>query len=355
MKAYTAIGVMSGSSLDGLDLCLCSFTHISGQWAFKILRAETIPYTSAWKLRLSEAQNLSAHEYARLDFEFGRFIGSQVKRFRKGYPGTIDLIASHGHTIFHQPASGFTSQIGNGAAVAATARIQTVSDFRSMDIVVGGQGAPLVPMGDEYLFPGYSFCVNLGGFSNISYLFKKKRVAFDICPVNTVLNDQAGKLGHEYDKGGMLGRSGKEIKPLLQRLNTLPYYSQKPPKSLGREWISTYIQPLLQEFQGDPQNIMNTMYQHISDQISNVLNQVGKTRKKVLITGGGAHNTFLIELLAGKTRHELVLPSPEIINYKEALIFAFLGVLRLRLQANCLSSVTGAGYDSSCGALYHIL
>jgi anhydro-N-acetylmuramic acid kinase len=355
MKTYTAIGVMSGSSLDGLDLCLCSFTHTSGQWLFKIIRAETIPYTPAWKLRLSDAQNISAHEYARLDFEFGRFIGSQVKRFCKAYPGSIDLIASHGHTIFHQPASGFTSQVGNGAAIAATARIQTVSDFRSMDIVVGGQGAPLVPMGDEFLFPGYSFCVNLGGFSNISYVFKKKRVAFDICPVNTVLNDQAGILGQDYDKGGMLGRSGKEIKSLLQKLNALPFYSQKPPKSLGREWISNFIQPLLQEYRGDTHDVLYTFYHHISDQISTVLNQVGKTKRKVLLTGGGAHNTFLVELLANKTRHELVLPPPEIINYKEALIFAFLGILRLRLQANCLSSVTGAGYDSSSGALYHIL
>jgi anhydro-N-acetylmuramic acid kinase len=355
MKVYTAVGVMSGTSLDGLDLCLSTFGNSTTGWNYKIHKAETIPYTSIWKERLAEAQSLPARDYVQLDFEYGKFIGAQVKKFLRNYNGTVNIIASHGHTVFHQPHAGFTSQIGNGASIAATCRISTISDFRSLDLAIGGQGAPLVPLGDELLFSQFPYCLNLGGFSNISFLFKKKRIAFDICPVNTILNDQARLAGMEYDQNGELGQRGQIISSLLENLNSLPYYHKKPPKSLGREWVKEFINPAIAAYANHKEDVMHTLYMHISDQLSRTLNETGKSRKKVLLTGGGAFNTYLINLVQSKTHHELIIPSADLINFKESLIFAFLGVLRFRNQANCLSSVTGACFDTSGGAMHLIL
>jgi anhydro-N-acetylmuramic acid kinase len=259
------------------------------------------------------------------------------------------LIASHGHTIFHQPEKGFTFQLGNGASIAAETGIPTVADFRTGDVALGGQGAPLVPVGDKLLFSDYESCLNLGGFANISFDQHGKRIAFDICPVNFILNDLAQKSGWPYDTGGELGRSGNMNRELLEQLNQLAFYRQSPPKSLGREWMNHYFMPLMAADEIPLNDQLRTAYEHIAIQISNA----SPVHGKMLVTGGGAFNTFLIERLKHHLKCEIVIPHAEIIQFKEALVFAFLGLLRFMGEINCYASVTGARRDSSAGVTYN--
>jgi anhydro-N-acetylmuramic acid kinase len=146
-----SLGIMSGTSLDGVDLALCRFKENKGIWKYDILDAFTIPYTSNWESKLRSAHRLNVQDFLLLHNEYGKYIGNLAKQFLEKKPSP-DIISSHGHTIFHQPDKGFTFQLGNGAAIAATANISTVSDFRSLDVALGGQGAPLVPVGDKLLF-----------------------------------------------------------------------------------------------------------------------------------------------------------------------------------------------------------
>ncbi len=353
MREYTAVGVMSGTSCDGLDLALCHFRLQQAGWKFTIERCRTIPYPEIWIKRLTEAHMLNAYELIRLDHEFGHFIGIQVKQFIKAYPQKIDVVASHGHTVFHQPEKGFTYQIGNGAQIAAASGITTVSDFRSLNVAIGGQGAPLVPIGDEMLFSEYHACLNLGGFSNISYSYRKRRIAFDICPVNFVFNHYAQKVGKTYDENGDMARQGNVHEELLMNLNELDYYKKTPPKSLGREWVETTVLPLIDHYNLSVFDILRTLNEHAAIQITKAFGNRG--RKKILVTGGGALNTFLLERIRKLTHHELCVPENEIINYKEALIFAFMGILRIRHQVNCFSSVCGGRFDCTGGAVYEIV
>ena len=275
--------------------------------------------------------------------EYGTYIGQSVNEFCTKYQFKPQYIASHGHTVFHQPEIGITRQIGNGQEIAASTGINTISDFRSGDVALGGQGAPLVPIGDELLFSGYEFCLNLGGFSNISYREKEVRKAFDICPVNIILNH----LCPPYDKDGTIGSQGSVHSELLNKLNNIEYYHKQPPKSLGREWLENEFMPYL-EGSGIPHHdLVRTVYEHIAIQITNVLHTPNEGQ--VLLSGGGTHNTLLTTLLKEKSSVKIVIPDRLIIDYKEALIFAFLGVLRVRNETNCLSSVTGASRDSSGG------
>ena len=340
---------MSGTSLDGLDIVLCKFVF-NNNWEFEILKSETIEYSAYWKENLSKAQTLSGIDILLLHKEYGRFIGESILTFLKGTNYKIDLIASHGHTVFHQPEKKLTLQIGDGAEISSTTGITTISDFRSLDVALDGQGAPLVPIGDELLFPEYDYCLNIGGFANISFNENNKRLAYDVCPANIILNFLANKLGHTYDKDGILGRSGKINTELLQKLNTLEYYNKNHPKSLGKEWLDSTVIPILAKFEIPLIDQIRTVYEHIAQQISGALPDENKS--KTLITGGGAYNSFLIELIKQKTKSEIVIPDKEIIEYKEALIFAFLGVLRYNNQVNCLSSVTGAQRDSSSGIIH---
>jgi anhydro-N-acetylmuramic acid kinase len=340
---------MSGTSLDGLDLVACRFT--SGQaWKFEILKAATIPYSHKWVSKLSAAAELSALDFVLLHNEFGKFIGKQVADFCLDLPEKPDLVASHGHTIFHQPHNRLSTQIGNGAQIAAYSGLPAACDFRALDVALKGQGAPLVPIGDELLFGEYKFCLNLGGIANISFREEDERRAFDICPVNMALSYFTKKLGYEYDLDGTLGRTGKVREELLSLLNALDFYQQKGPKSLGREWFENDFLPLISSFQLSPEDILRTLYEHISDQLSIAVDQY--TKAQILITGGGAHNVFLIELFSEKTKHKTILPSAQIIDFKEAVIFAFLGVLRWRHEVNCLKSVTGASHDHSGGVIF---
>jgi len=349
MKTYLSIGCMSGTSLDGLDLVACQFTF-DQSWKFEIVKAVTIPYAHKWMNKLSNAAELNALDFALLHNEFGKFIGKQVADFCSDLTDLPDLVSSHGHTIFHQPHKKLTVQIGNGAQITAASGLPTACDFRSLDVALGGQGAPLVPIGDELLFGEYEFCLNLGGIANFSFRENNERKAFDICPANMAFNHFTKELGYEYDLDGNLGRTGVVQEELLSLLNSLDFYQLTGPKSLGREWFEKEFLPLISSFQLEHKDIRRTLYEHISDQITFSVDQYAKG--KILITGGGAHNVFLIELFSEKTKHKTVVPSAQIIDFKEAIIFAFLGVLRLRNEVNCLKSVTGANRNHSGGVIY---
>nr|WP_319266435.1 anhydro-N-acetylmuramic acid kinase [uncultured Draconibacterium sp.] len=342
------IGMMSGTSLDGLDIAAVEFWETNGKWSFKLLESRTVSYTSEWKKRLETAHTLSGNELTKLNTEYGLFLGEQASSFIHKIKFAADLIASHGHTVFHQPENGFTLQIGSGAHLAAKSNCLTICDFRTGDVAFGGQGAPLVPIGDSLLFSEYDYCLNLGGFANISYDENGVRLAFDNCPVNIVLNPLAEKFGLPYDKNGDLGRQGNIDQTLLNKLNALPYYHQQPPKSLGREWIESEFLPILTETKLNTHNKLRTIYEHIAMQITKDLSGNGK----MLVTGGGAFNTFLMERMQALTTTEILLPEPDLINYKEAIVFAFIGILRLKEQNNCLASVTGARKNSCGGVIF---
>lgn len=341
---------MSGTSLDGLDLAACRFELSGGQWHYTILEAETIGYSPAWRDRLAGVENETALGFVRTDIEYGDLLGQLTRDFIDKYKVSPDFIASHGHTVFHQPEKRITCQIGRGSAIAAGSSFPVVCDFRSLDVALGGQGAPLVPIGDRLLFGEFDYCLNLGGFANISSEQDGKRVAFDVSPANIVLNDLARKQGLPYDPDGALAAQGKVIPPLLHRLNQLPYYAQSPPKSLGKEWVIANIHPLLSEEPHTDNDLLATFCEHIAMQVAAVTGK--NSTRKLLITGGGAFNSHLVRRISELAAATVVLPDHNTINFKEALIFAFLGVLRWRGEHNTLSSVTGAACDNTGGAIY---
>lgn len=344
---YLVAGTMSGTSLDGLDLTVVEFTRLESIWEFKFIECTTIDYSQLWRERLTSAHTLTGLELLMLHNEYGIFLGEQINFFLNKHQLKPMLIASHGHTIFHQPERGFTYQLGNGANIAAKTRIPTAADFRTGDVALGGQGAPLVPAGDRLLFANYDACLNLGGFANISLERLGKRIAYDICPVNFVLNNLAQQLGMPFDKDGQTGRSGTIHSCLLDNLNQIPYYRESYPKTLGREWVEEFFNSVLSRYNLPVKDILRTCYEHLALQIAQSLPAQGK----VLITGGGAFNTFLIERIQKHVQCKLVIPDNDLVNYKEAMIFAFLGLLRLLEETNCYASVTGARRDSSTGVI----
>lgn len=396
VSKYSVIGLMSGTSLDGLDIACCQFSLKKGRqgkqpsgclsqlvrqpsgllsepvWKYKILSAKTYPYAKKWKEKLSTIEKKSAVELAKLHSEYGHFLGKKVNDFIGEFrlsPGRGAFISSHGHTIFHQPEKKFTFQLGSGASIAAESGLPVICDFRTSDVALGGQGAPLVPIGDKLLFSDYGYCLNIGGIANVSYEQREvhgskegsRRIAYDICPANIVLNYLAGKLGKEYDKNGDTAKSGKVSEELLKDLNALNYYFLKPPKSLGKEWILKFIFPILAQHRISVEDKMRTMVEHIAIQIANsIRSSVITGNLSLLITGGGYHNKFLMERImvyssaqgSLKSPLDIYCPDKLTIDFKEALIFAFLGVLRLRDEVNCLSSVTGAERDNCGGTVY---
>ena len=341
------MGTMSGTSLDGLDLAICRFTRYRNKWNYKLLKSRTVAYSPDIRKKLENSHFLSGQGIIALDNEFGYFIGRQSKAFIDETGLNVSLICSHGHTVYHQPDKGLTFQAGNGACIAAITGITTVSDFRRTDVALAGQGAPLVPAGDELLFSGYDYCLNLGGFANISFRSGNQRIAFDICPVNFILNLLARRKGKIFDKDGINGASGKIDNSLLRRLNELDFYKADPPKSLGREWIEHVFLPAMDKFDLPVIDKMRTVYEHIAKQIG----LIPEADKTVLITGGGVHNKFLIDLIKRYCRAECIIPDDKTADFKEAIIFAFLGLLRVRNEVNCLASVTGASRDSCCGVI----
>lgn len=352
MTLYNVIGTMSGTSLDGLDIAYCSFEFSENKWTFKINEAITVDFPNNIKENLKTAINMNGLDLMNLNNQLGDFIGQSVIDFiseKSINTNEIDCISSHGHTIFHQPELKLTTQIGNGANISAITKLPVICDFRTTDLALGGQGAPLVPIGDKFLFPEYDYCINLGGISNISFQTDNQRIAFDICPVNIVLNKLSQNLGFDYDKNGEHAEAGIIDTKLLEQLNSLNYYQETHPKSLGIEWIETEVFPIINASTNSIENKLCTFIEHIALQISN--NIKGKD-KSVLLTGGGTFNSFLVERIKVNTDNQIIIPPTQVIDFKEALIFAYLGVLRLRNEVNCLKSVTGASSNNVGGCIY---
>ncbi|NER12123.1 anhydro-N-acetylmuramic acid kinase [Leptobacterium flavescens] len=347
---------MSGTSLDGLDIVYSHIYRQNNKWQFEILQTESIDYDKAFQAKLKSTVEMSAEDLWSFHNEFGNWLGEQVAAFVRHNTLEVDFVSSHGHTVFHQPERGFTCQIGSGQHLANVSGLKVICDFRTNDVALGGQGAPLVPIGDRLFFSGYDFCLNLGGISNISFEKDSERIAYDISPANMLLNYLIKPLGKAYDEGGMTARKGSLNKELLQALNSLLYYQLPYPKSLGYEWFREQLIPLLDNFEDTLENRLHTAVYHICEQISNdIKKEVSSKQARLLVTGGGAKNDFLIELLRNnlKGKCEVIVPETTLIDFKEALVFAFMGVLRECGEVNCLKSVTGASRDSSSGVIYY--
>ncbi len=342
---------MSGTSLDGLDLAHITLTKINDSWQYVIHQTETIPYTTDWEQRLKNGINLNETYLELLNEDYTRLLAERIIDFiQKNKITSLDAVCSHGHTILHQPQKGITLQIGNLPVIADLIQQTVVCDFRVQDVVLGGQGAPLVPIGDRLLFNEYSYCLNLGGFSNISFEEDKQRIAFDISPVNTVLNHYANQLGLAYDDKGYVASKGNCNSALFDQLNAIPFYQQSYPKSLGFEFVKETVFPLIETFSIPIEDKMNTFVEHVAVQIAKALPQ---KKGKMLVTGGGAYNDYLIQRMQYHLPEmQLIIPEAKTLEYKEALIFGLLGVLRLRNEVNVLSSVTGASKDHCSGVVY---
>ena len=350
MRDFKVIGLMSGSSLDGVDIAYVNFSHDNKKWFFQIVEAGNVPYSEYWKEQLSSAFNKDKEELKELDIEYGKYLGTITKKFIKKYEMEPKLIASHGHTIFHRPEEGFTLQIGNGQQIANVTGIMTINDFRTEDVEKGGQGAPLVPIGDRHLFAEYPICLNIGGIANVSYELNNQRIAYDICMANQLLNYLAGKLGYDYDNNGNFAKQGNINQELLNVLNDNNYYRQEAPKSLGREFFENVQHKIVDESDLSVADLLATATEHIAIQIADATRHLDAT--KMLVTGGGAKNRFLIDRISALSKHEIIIPDTLIVDYKEALIFAFLASLKMEGKINVLSSVTGASSDSSSGKIW---
>ncbi|MCS6832879.1 MAG: anhydro-N-acetylmuramic acid kinase, partial [Flammeovirgaceae bacterium] len=338
---YRVIGLMSGTSLDGLDIAYVEFQKERKRWNYEMPYAQTVDYEEEWRIALKKASCLEAQAFQELDIKLGEWMGEQVKEFIAAHCLEVDFVASHGHTVFHQPHRQLTVQIGHGASLAAKVCLPVVSDFRRLDVALGGQGAPLVPLGDELLFADYHCCLNLGGIANLSTNRNGRRIAFDVCPCNIVLNHVAEILGKAYDEDGNLAQRGTLIPTLLDQLNQLDYYQQGFPKSLGREWIDRYVFPTIFPYYDNAADVLHTFTEHIAFQIAkSIRSLLSDSHASVLITGGGAFNQYLVSRIDFYLpEKKIVVPDELTIKYKEALIFALLGVLRWRNEINVFSSV----------------
>jgi len=341
---------MSGTSLDGIDLAECFFSiSESGSWRFKIGKATTISYSETWKQRLQEAIHFSEADLQILNVAYTEFLGSLISEFiSENKIEKLDAVCSHGHTISHQPEKGITLQIGNLPEIAAWTGQKVVCDFRVKDVSLGGQGAPLVPIGDRMLFPEYDYCLNLGGFANCSFEQDGERIAYDICPVNIALNPLANEVGQPYDDKGKLAAGGNLDTALLAKLEALSYYKEKAPKSLGLEWVQKEVFPILSASNSSTADKLHTFTEQAAKELA------GQFRKgsRVLVSGGGAYNSYLLDRVRFYKELNLVVPEAVLLEYKEALVFGLLGVLRLRDEVNSLSSVTGASKDSCGGVVF---
>jgi anhydro-N-acetylmuramic acid kinase len=340
-----------------LDIAFVEFLHQGGSWSFEMIQADCYEYTSEWKQKLQSATSLNALDYQLLHAEYGHYLGREVNRFieENNLHYKVSLVASHGHTTFHVPPK-MTAQLGDGAAIAAETGLPVVSDLRALDVAFGGQGAPIVPIGEKLLLKDYDYYLNLGGIANLSFRKEEEYIAFDVCPANRVLNLLVAKEGKEFDDGGQLAASGSVNEELLQKLNSLPYYSQPYPKSLANDFGTDDVYPMITRAGISTADALRTYVEHITHQIKASIDSSSHTpTTKLLVTGGGAFNTFQIQRLSEELQEwniEVVVPDTKLVQYKEALIMAFIGVLRWRQEYNVLSSVTGAQRDSIGGALW---
>ncbi len=352
-EEFIVLGLMSGTSLDGVDLALCKFSASAGTMHYKLIDAATIPYPYYLKEKLDDALNISPQNLHSLDQELGEFYAEQILFFLKTHNAPPLLIASHGHTVLHQPDKGITMQIGNGDVIAKRTGIIVINDFRIQDVSKGGQGAPLVPVGDRDLFGNFRFCLNLGGIANISFDQDGIRTACDISPCNMALNTIASWIDIDYDRNGDLASRGEVSSALLDRLSALEYYSLPAPKSLGKEWFMRTFLPEIRQAEITIEDLLCTVNEHISDQVAAFINTYHIKGSRVLVTGGGARNKFLVDRIRNKCRSELLIPGEQIIDFKEAIVFAYLGLLRFQEKINVLASVTGAHTDTSAGIINH--
>lgn len=357
---YSAIGLMSGSSLDGLDIVLVTFERANSTWFYKIRAADCSSFSPVWRQKLQDATSLCAKDYLLLDVDFGRYCGEKVKEFLAHHKTItpVDVIGSHGHTTFHIPGKYMTHQLGNGAALAAAANFPVVADLRSMDVALGGQGAPIVPIGEKLLFPQYKYFLNIGGICNVSIHRQAEVIAFDVAPANRVLNMLAGLVDEPYDKGGSMAADGRVNHKLLETLNAQAYYQMPFPKSLANDFGTSVTFPLIMSAGLAVTDALCTYCEHIAIQLKNALQPLQTdSGERILVTGGGALNAFLAGRISHHLRElktEVVIPDMETVQYKEALIMAFIAVLRLAEEPNVLASVTGARRDSSGGSLWSV-
>ena len=355
---YRAIGLMSGSSLDGLDIAFVELNEQAGKWSYEIITADCLPYSDEWAKQLENAINLPAKEYQLLHTAYGHYVGDRVNEFisQNGLHYKVAVIGSHGHTTFHIPAKKMTAQLGDGAAIAAITGLPVVSDLRAMDVALGGQGAPIVPIGEKLLLGDYKYFLNLGGIANISYN-GDAYTAYDVCPANRVLNLLVKELGKDYDEGGAIAATGTVNESLLKKLNALDYYQLPYPKSLANDFGTDIVYPMIKNEAIETKDALRTMVEHIVSQISNEISKIASPSAggKLLATGGGAFNRFLVNQLTKKLllqNIEVTVPDDKLINYKESLVMALMGVLRWRQESNVFASVTGATRDSVNGALW---
>jgi len=355
MDRFKVLGMMSGTSLDGLDLAHCHFWQKDNTWDFEIRQCTTIPYGESLYEKLKNAIHLSEEEHTRLHHDYGVWLGQHAKAFIDKHHLELDFIASHGHTSHHRPEEGVTFQLGDGQKMANTSGHKVICDFRTLDVTLGGQGAPLVPIGDSLLLSEYEFCLNLGGISNMSFQKGKQRVAYDIGMANMPLNYLTEKIGLKYDKGGKLASSGTLLQNLLNELNALDYYNLPYPKSTGYEWFSSEVKPLIDASEAEIKDILHTVIHHNCEQIAYAIKKERpESGSRLLVTGGGALNDFYSTILQeklGKTC-SVVVPPKNFIEYKEAMVFAFMGVLKSLDEINVLATVTGAKKDSSSGVTF---
>tara|TARA_Y100000589_G_scaffold48795_1_gene40754 strand:- start:6883 stop:7944 length:1062 start_codon:yes stop_codon:yes gene_type:complete len=346
INSYKIIGVMSGTSLDGIDIAKCIFDKSKG-WNYKIEKAVTVKYSSKWKSILNNLHLKSKKEIYDTDIKYAKLIGDEINNFLKNDKSDIDFISSHGHTIFHEPQKKVTLQIGNGQIIANTTKIKTISNFRKLDIDLGGQGAPLVPIGDYYLYKDYKYCLNIGGFANVSIKRNKNIIAFDICPANIILNYLASKADLEFDDCGKIGMAGQVDTNFLNKLNQLNYYKRRNPKSLSREWVEKEILTMPEIDILKNEDLFATLYEHIGFQIGRVLKD-----ESTCVTGGGAKNTYLCQQIKKYSKSKIIIADKINLDFKEAMIFGFLGLLKSRDEINCLKSVTGASKNCSSGEIH---
>ena len=352
MNKYYVVGIMSGTSLDGLDV-VWSKLSFNKAWFYEIIDGKTYEYSPSWKSELQNAHKMKARDLVFLDKKLGNYIGEKINDFlkeKKIQKSQIDLISSHGHTLFHEPENNLTKQIGNGAYICSKTKIKTVSDFRTIDVAFGGQGAPLVPIGDQLLFGSCKGCLNLGGIANISYNLKEKRVAGDVNFANMISNYLSNKIGHSFDKDGELAKQGKIDENLILKLEELDFFKKEFPKSLGVEDFNHWYKPLFEECKSSINDQLYTSGTHLCRTIKNIFNF--DTDDTLLITGGGAHNKFWINKIK-ELKIKTVIPETKLIDFKEALIFSLLGVLKLRSEINILASVTGSSKDLSAGVIHN--
>jgi len=345
------LGLMSGTSMDGLDISCARYYQKHNAWHYELIASETITYDSKIKSDLLNTFH-KVSDLEDMDVKFASWLSNYIKDFLKKYNLQIDLISSHGHTIFHDPKNGYTKQIGLGSVIAENVGVPVVSNFRQQDIDLGGQGAPLVPIGDQLLFSEYDACINLGGIANISFDFKGKRLAYDISPCNMILNFLAKKSGKDFDEYGKIASKGQVDKILLNKLDKIIYYDLNIPKSMGKECVNQYFIPVLNKSNKNNNDILATCVEHIAIKISNALSEFNIS--KSLLTGGGVFNKYLVARILHHTKTQIIIPNKDLVNFKEAIVFGFLGLLKVLDKHNCLSSATGAIRDHSSGDIYMV-